>query len=50
MITLQQRTIAHFDLDCFFVSVECQRDSRLNGHPVLVGGSSDRAVVAACQL
>ena len=48
MITLQQRTIAHFDLDCFFVSVECQRDSRLNGQPLLVGGSSDRAVVAAC--
>ncbi|NLR81875.1 DNA polymerase IV [Chitinophaga eiseniae] len=48
MITLQQRTIAHFDLDCFFVSVECQRDSRLSGQPLLVGGSSDRAVVAAC--
>lgn len=48
MITLQQRTIAHFDLDCFFVSVECQRDSRLAGQPLLVGGSSDRAVVSAC--
>lgn len=48
MITLQQRTIAHFDLDCFFVSVECQRDSHLLGKPILVGGSSDRAVVAAC--
>ncbi|HEY8956015.1 DNA polymerase IV [Chitinophaga sp.] len=48
MITLQQRTIAHFDLDCFFVSVECLRDSRLSGKPLLVGGSSDRAVVAAC--
>ncbi|SEW55314.1 DNA polymerase IV [Chitinophaga arvensicola] len=48
MITLQQRTIAHFDLDCFFVSVECQRDNRLSGKPLLVGGSSDRAVVAAC--
>ncbi|MEI3802045.1 MULTISPECIES: DNA polymerase IV [Chitinophaga] len=48
MITLQQRTIAHFDLDCFFVSVECQRDNRLLGKPILVGGSSDRAVVAAC--
>ncbi|MCW3467689.1 DNA polymerase IV [Chitinophaga nivalis] len=48
MITLQQRTIAHFDLDCFFVSVECQQDSRLKGQPLLIGGSSDRAVVAAC--
>ena len=48
MIALQQRTIAHFDLDCFFVSVECQQDSRLTGKPLLVGGSSDRAVVAAC--
>ncbi|HVI47405.1 MAG TPA: DNA polymerase IV [Chitinophaga sp.] len=48
MIALQQRAIAHFDLDCFFVSVECQRDSRLKGKPLLVGGSSDRAVVAAC--
>ncbi|MFY0253789.1 DNA polymerase IV [Chitinophaga sp. 30R24] len=48
MIALPQRTIAHFDLDCFFVSVECQRDSRLSGKPLLVGGSSDRAVVAAC--
>ncbi|CAL1520206.1 DNA polymerase IV [Chitinophaga sp. MM2321] len=48
MISLQQRAIAHFDLDCFFVSVECQQDSRLQGKPLLVGGSSDRAVVAAC--
>jgi DNA polymerase-4 len=48
MIAFQQRTIAHFDLDCFFVSVECQQDSRLTGKPLLVGGSSDRAVVAAC--
>ena len=48
MIALQQRAIAHFDLDCFFVSVECQQDSRLKGKPLLVGGSSDRAVVAAC--
>jgi DNA polymerase-4 len=48
MITLQQRSIAHFDLDCFFVSVECLKDSSLKGKPLLVGGHSDRAVVAAC--
>ncbi|GAA0523096.1 DNA polymerase IV [Chitinophaga japonensis] len=48
MISLQQRSIAHFDLDCFFVSVECLKDSRLKGKPLLVGGHSDRAVVAAC--
>ncbi|MBO9154899.1 DNA polymerase IV [Chitinophaga sp. GCM10012297] len=43
-----QRTIAHFDLDCFFVSVECLKDRSLKGKPLLVGGKSDRAVVAAC--
>lgn len=48
MISLQQRSIAHFDLDCFFVSVECLNDDSLKGKPLLVGGSSDRAVVAAC--
>lgn len=36
------------DLDTFFVSCERLIDSRLNGKPILIGGTSDRGVVAAC--
>lgn len=43
-----QRSIVHLDLDSFFVAVECLKDSRLRGKPVIVGGSGDRGVVAAC--
>lgn len=38
----------HCDLDTFFVSVERLLNSELVGKPVLIGGSSDRGVVASC--
>ncbi|MGB5692715.1 MAG: DNA polymerase IV [Flavobacteriaceae bacterium] len=43
-----QKTILHLDLDTFFVSVERLINSELKSKPILVGGISDRGVVAAC--
>lgn len=45
---MPERTILHMDLDTFFVSVERLVNSRLNGVPVIIGGLSDRGVVAGC--
>ena len=42
------RSILHLDLDTFFVSCERLLDSKLTGKPVLIGGTSDRGVVASC--
>jgi DNA polymerase IV len=42
------KTIVHLDMDTFFVSCERLFDPRLNNRPVLIGGLSDRSVVAAC--
>jgi DNA polymerase IV len=42
------RNIVHMDLDSFFVSVECLEHSELKGKPLIIGGSSDRGVVASC--
>jgi len=42
------RQVAHMDLDTFFVSVERLENSSLFGKPVIIGGFSDRGVVASC--
>lgn len=45
---MNRKTIVHMDLDTFFVSVERLQDSRLEKKPILIGGKSDRGVVASC--
>jgi len=42
------RTIVHMDLDTFFVAVERLMNIQLIGKPVIIGGFSDRSVVASC--
>lgn len=46
--TKLQHAILHMDLDTFYVSVERLLDNRLNNKPILLGGISDRGVVASC--
>lgn len=48
MRQLNERNILHMDLDTFFVSCERLIDNKLNNKPVLIGGTSDRGVVASC--
>lgn len=43
-----ERNIIHLDLDAFFVAVECRKNPKLLGKPLIIGGSSRRGVVAAC--
>ena len=45
---MQEKAIIHMDLDTFFVSVERLLNRELVGRPVLIGGTSDRGVVASC--
>ncbi len=42
------RSIVHMDLDTFFVSCERLVNPKLNGIPLIIGGSYDRGVVASC--
>src|SRR5689334_5597623 len=48
MIIDGKRTIAHLDMDDFFVAVERLRNAKLVGKPLLIGGEGDRGIVAAC--
>ncbi|MET4137818.1 DNA polymerase IV [Pedobacter sp. UYP1] len=45
---MAEKHIIHMDQDSFFVSVEVHKDSSLAGKPVIIGGISDRGVVASC--
>ncbi len=48
MTEVQNRDIVHLDMDTFFVSVERLLNSKLQGKPVIIGGTSGRGVVASC--
>ncbi|HMG14468.1 MAG TPA: DNA polymerase IV, partial [Saprospiraceae bacterium] len=45
---INNRAILHMDLDSFFVSVECLKNNKFLGKPLIIGGTSNRGVVASC--
>lgn len=48
VMELIDKHIIHMDQDAFFVAVEIKKNSSLAGKPVIIGGMSDRGVVASC--
>lgn len=42
------RAVLHLDLDAFYVAVERLRNDNLRGKPLIIGGNSQRGVVASC--
>jgi DNA polymerase-4 len=45
---MYNKAILHLDLDAFFVSVECLKNGNFRGKPLIIGGTSQRGVVASC--
>ncbi|MCO6462329.1 MAG: DNA polymerase IV [Saprospiraceae bacterium] len=45
---MYDRAVLHMDLDSFFVSVECLKNSELAGKPLIIGGDGGRGVVSTC--
>jgi len=43
-----ERAVLHLDLDAFFASVECLKNSHLRDKPLIIGGAGNRGVVASC--